>query len=312
LTDTSKEIEYFSRKIETERSPVHFGQLKLFAMELKFLTKYVAHIGKRTNGLVVYAGAASGYHINFLAKSFPNLHFHLYDPKPFCESLTVVESNDWDTAFTAQNWKIFEELFTEETALRYKDKPFAFISDIRSRKDDEIFVEADMTRQMEWIKVMQPDLSMVKFRLPWQDGFTHYLSGEIWLQAFAPLTTTETRLVIDKASLTEKDYDNRKYERQMSYHNCINRIYTYDHGVRGVPGMDNCFDCSLLVSIVTDYFNLYGFNTEKVKITKYINSAIDSFGLGKNISTSLDKSYSKRTKSTPASQTSPWARINKD
>eukprot|EP00450_Noctiluca_scintillans_P014418 CAMPEP_0194489566 /NCGR_PEP_ID=MMETSP0253-20130528/9064_1 /TAXON_ID=2966 /ORGANISM="Noctiluca scintillans" /LENGTH=48 /DNA_ID= /DNA_START= /DNA_END= /DNA_ORIENTATION= len=38
-------------------------------------------------------------------------------------------------------------------------------------------VEQDMTRQRAWVEELRPDLSMLKFRLPWGPGETRYLRG---------------------------------------------------------------------------------------------------------------------------------------
>lgn len=37
-------------------------------------------------------------------------------------------------------------------------------------------VQQDMTMQMRWVKLMRPVKSLLKFRLPWDDKITHYLS----------------------------------------------------------------------------------------------------------------------------------------
>lgn len=53
----------------------HWGQRKLFLSELYFLTKY-SKLGK----VVIYAGAAPGTHIEYLATLFPEHIFLLVDP----------------------------------------------------------------------------------------------------------------------------------------------------------------------------------------------------------------------------------------
>ena len=58
------------------------GQLKLLTSELLLLTYY-----RKDETDVIYAGAAPGYHIRVLLKRFPELHFHLYDPRSFDKKL---------------------------------------------------------------------------------------------------------------------------------------------------------------------------------------------------------------------------------
>lgn len=102
---------------------LHWGQRKLLLSEIEFLTRYL-DLTKTPQPLVVYAGAAPGIHIPFLASLFPEVTFHLWDPSPFrvTESAQIV---------THQN------LFTREViAENYSHPDVArntyFISDIRT------------------------------------------------------------------------------------------------------------------------------------------------------------------------------------
>ncbi len=39
----------------------------------------------------------------------------------------------------------------------------------------------------------------------------------------------------------------------MFYFNCVTRVARYQHNVRGVPGMDFCYDCRAEVEILQNY-----------------------------------------------------------
>jgi hypothetical protein len=58
----------------------HWGQRKLLLSEIEFLTDW-APLDR--DSIVVYAGAAPGTHIAFLAEMFPRLSFVLVDPSEF-------------------------------------------------------------------------------------------------------------------------------------------------------------------------------------------------------------------------------------
>lgn len=240
--DSAPKMEYHKR---TERSCAHRGQLKLCANELRFLRRFASD-----SCFVVYAGAGPGNHIPTLIAMFPRVTWALYDPAGFSPRLKP----------TSKVW-LFAKFFTETECERYAamKSPVLFICDIRTCKpatgdpkiDAEIpkYIAEDMERQQNWVRMMKPRASMLKFRLPWGAGVTEYLSGEIWLQPFAPLTSTETRLVVtDPTSV--RVYDNQDYERAMMFHNTISRCQQYRHKFRKiVKGFCGCFDCSLLVKI---------------------------------------------------------------
>ena len=96
----------YRRRLEEQKTTVHWGQRKLLIIELEFLLR--AKTMGISSPMVVYAGAAPGIHIPILLEIFPDFVFHLYDPAKF-----QIEPND----------KIFlyRELFTPEIAAKYRD-----------------------------------------------------------------------------------------------------------------------------------------------------------------------------------------------
>uniref|UniRef100_A0A7S4IMR7 Cap-specific mRNA (nucleoside-2'-O-)-methyltransferase n=1 Tax=Vannella robusta TaxID=1487602 RepID=A0A7S4IMR7_9EUKA len=252
LLEDAPQKEYYARKNEL-RTTNHWGQRKLLLSEIEFLTEY----GERSK-TVVYAGAAPGSKNEYLANLFPDHKFIFVDPNPFHEKLIAAAEQN-------PNIILINAFFTDETALKYKDDHVLFISDIRTADNkvmDEEKVEdtivADNRMQMSWHLKMEPEASMLKFRLPWGKGTTKYLSGyhgdaKIYLPVWGRQSTTETRLVaIGNATY---DYDNTKYEEQCFFFNTIMRCDYYEHDVdvNQVPGLCHCYDCAAEIHILKQW-----------------------------------------------------------
>ena len=277
LTDASETMEYYQRP-DKERSTLHFGQLKLWISEVKLLARFT----RACEGVaytVVYAGAAPGHHIPHLASLFPTCTFELYDPVDFCPSLKTR---------TPKNVKIYHRTyFTDQTVNKYQGiQNLVFISDIRTGTE-ESYVEIDMLNQQKWVKRLQPEVSMLKFRLPWTPGQTPYLGGIILLPAFAPTTSTEMRLICTRNDiLTPKLYDNTWYERVCAFHNTVGRARMYQRVMNiQVEGLDRCHDCSMLVSVVTEYLFRNGTQITPNNIKTMIDNLIASLELNRTIKT---------------------------
>lgn len=186
----------------------HWGQVKLLMSEIDFLTMYIRDI-KKCGGVVVYAGAAAGYHIPFLATMFPNILFILYDPSDFAIP-------------PSSNIIIRRELFTNEIAKLYFGMKIFFISDIRmkasSKEEFELLVRKNNQSNMNWIDQMDPWSSLIKFRFPFDlEEESEFFEGIIRTQTFAKSTSAETRFI--PTSKIRKKYDTKKYEEQLFFFN---------------------------------------------------------------------------------------------
>lgn len=257
-----RELPY--RRREKDFKPtIHIGQRKLLLNEILFLTNY-GHL----SDIVVYAGAAPGIHINYLASLFPNHTFHLWDPNPFDDSLCHKDHKDNKLKYN-KKIKIYNEYFTNDTAKIYKNDNVIFWSDIRTVGDNiENDVVENMKMQAKWHKKTNAVMSMLKFRLPYvvpsdlpegidssketdQNSYT-YLDGEIQLQVWAPQTSTETRLIV-KRGCGKKNYDPKEYESRMFRFNNITRIWqSFPHTV-STDLVDYCFDCRAEIYILAKY-----------------------------------------------------------
>lgn len=214
----------------SEKRNVHWGQRKLLLAEIEFLTLYWDNI-KYPKINIVYAGAAPGRHIPYLASLFEGTTWHLYDPRPFqIEPVKdkIILNNKLFLDEDAQYWR----------ELGKKGEKCLFISDIRSsdfestgEEELEKDVLNDMLMQMEWCKIIDPVKAHLKFRLPYpkpnMKTELNYLDGDVLVQCWAPKSSTETRLV-PKDNKTMKVWDSYDYEDKMYHHNnTIRNTYEY-------------------------------------------------------------------------------------
>lgn len=279
-----RELPYRRRENDFKPS-LHIGQRKLLLNEIHFLTNY-GHL----SNLVVYAGGAPGTHINYLSTLFPNHKFELWDPNPFDQDL-----------YKNEKIKIFNDYFTNETAIRYRRSNVIFWSDIRTVGENiEDDVPENMKMQAKWHRITNAVMSMLKFRLPYivsepcsteqgpdtEHGSANeytYLEGELYLQPWAPQTSTETRLVV-KRDCGDRVYDPKSYESRMFRFNNITRIWQYfPHTISDIVidkpttgdkkpkteysmkkhGVDHCFDCRAEIYILAKYISAFNkLNTE--------------------------------------------------
>lgn len=256
--DMKREVYY--RRTNEIKNVMHWGQRKLLLSEIEFLTLYFTNnntIGKDV--YVIYAGSAPGTHILYLSKLFPTVYFELYDPREFSDKLK-----------NSRMIKTHIQYFTDETAKmwdtdEHPDKVILFISDIRTGDTEtmnanevENRVKIDNQWQMDWYNIIKPKLSMFKFRLPYNsDEKTEYLSGDIYLQAYAPATSTETRLIVGQNAKL-KIYDNREFEEQLFYFNKKERAISYENILNKISrneknGISNNYDGASEVHILEKY-----------------------------------------------------------
>ena len=202
----------------------HWGQRKLLLSEIEFLSMFCEPDKEET---IVYAGSAPGTHIPYLSTLFPNVIWHLIDPRDHDKSLAKYSK--------VTTYKGF---FDDDLAKQFADKGVLFISDIRNMsiddpnldlKQTEEIIKGDMAMQKNWINIMKPRMSMFKFRLSFFPGKIDYFDGQIMMQAWAPQKSTELRLITDGSKM--KVYDNTEFEQRLFYFNAILRnCAKYDAG----------------------------------------------------------------------------------
>lgn len=243
------EIEYH-RNAQRPTTSAHIGQLKLFLSTMQFLLKY--SIRGRPNH-VVYPGSAPGNNIDLLTRLFPHVYWYLYDPRDVFYPELYQNKNVKKIVvdfFLESHIRELQEMIPETERL-------LLISDIRVCADvTEETVDRDMRLQEGWVKELKPDYSMLKFRLPRHLGKGYkYLSGELFLQMFAPGSSTETRLVVGK-QFDEIEYNVELYEGLMYFFNRRARLLCYSGDLR-VDLLDCCHDCVATYSLIEDYLEEY-------------------------------------------------------
>jgi hypothetical protein len=246
--DIDGNLEYTKEKFSTN---LHIGQRKLFLAELLFLVKCYKYYNDKDEKKLIYIGAAPGNHTYLLTILFPDITFHLYDKKKF---------NIQET----KNVKIFNQFFLEEDVKPIKN--CLFVSDIRTENPSEEIIEDDMELQKNIVKKMQPLASLLKFRVnftPDRPNVFKYLDGDLYVQIYAPINSSELRLMIikDIHNYEEKKYKIDEVESKCSYFNkIIRKEYYYDHEYSCIS---HHFDGISEVQVWIDFLNF-----KKIKHTK--------------------------------------------
>lgn len=289
LTADAKEMTY-SATNDKIRTRVHWGRRKLVMHEIEFLTL----IGESDlkGALIVYAGAAPGIHIPVLCEMFRGPSFLLIDPMDFKveESHRIQIIKDF-----------FDDKLARQIASKNKHRSIYFISDVRKQGKDsknrdvtEDEIKAEQQQQMQWHFLVNSKRSILKFRLPWDQGTTEYLDGDVYLPVYGPQATTESRLITRKGHPGQtRMYDNQKYERQLMFFNNVTRHSLFPHDVKG-EGIDHCYDCTAEIHILKEYLKAYpGRILESGKIPETVSL------LSKDISRKIDKNGRTLANSTP-------------
>ncbi len=228
---------------------IHWGQLKLLMSEIRFLTLYLER--EHLNPQVVYAGASPGQHIPILLSLFPQVKFHLYDPRGFGiqGSDQIFLYNQYFTDEDAKDWSEIEEVYfisDIRTADFVRNKRLGHEGDFKTEAD----VWTDNIRQMKWVQIMRPVQALLKFRLPyvqqWRQAVhensrflrtylseggvtaTHasYLDGLLFEQPWKAPTSTEVRFVPNRDESGEYytvNWDIAEYEEILTHHNQVTR-----------------------------------------------------------------------------------------
>ncbi len=285
LKDRIKYNDIHDRECRKLTKGLHLGQLKLLISEIMFLTKTASDGNK-----VVYVGAAGGYHIPKLLELFPNLTYDLWDPGRFYDEVKNADKS---------KVTIFNKFFTNDDAKKYTSmgSNILFISDIRNLDiadytkhakqktmdvndidmgQDNIVLD-DNIKQNAWVKIINPKYAFLKYRLPYQKGKTQSLTGKIYLQCYAPVST-EARLLTNNYE-TMIDMDNEEYDEKMAYFNCYIRVdnenLTKWAKVMEKNNIKNNWDNNYAFYVLHCYLDkIKGINDEN-KVVELFNDIID-------------------------------------
>ena len=272
---------------------IHWGQLKMFCVTLFFLIKVINSSDEKVD--IVYAGSARGDNILLLCKMFPNTNWYLIDPREHLSILnTKKEHKD-------QIQEIITDYFTDKTAEYYHNKfkdrknKLLFLSDIREGTDDDKIIQ-DQEQNARWHKIIKPDYSYFKFRCPYENvtvngkktNLYNYYKGGIYLQIYAPMSSTETRILF-KTKLESCQYNIDEYTGKMSYFNRILRPSYYKSIIPDTYYFDHCYDCVYYAQLINLYYRKFksinpfniSSNNKILKTMRYITNYISRKTLDK-------------------------------
>ena len=239
-----------SDPLSTFRYASHRDQTKLCASALEAVTRAL----RRFPALkyVLYAGAAPGEHLAFIAEAFPKLEIYVYGPAD-CRGAAARPN-------AARQIHVMPTLFTDELARQWRARAAAAVficGGGHTRDGSEAW--RGMQMQLGWWQIMNPAAALFEFRLPCADGAASgvypFLDGEILSQPFGPNTSAEGRLLV-WAGAKMRDYDALSCENFFFWLNSIVREWaSYDTGfdLALVGGLCRCFDCARLVQIFREY-----------------------------------------------------------
>lgn len=173
------------------------------------------------------------------------------------------------------------------------------------------------SQQYNWYRIMKPVATMFKFRLPFYNEPVEWIESEIakssiirasfaksleygldfrnmistrtfrypqgtlFVQAWAPKTSAETRLSIVGCGVSAPIItymDMAEYEEKMFHYNLCTRMFTIavNPNASKLDGFDNCCDCAIENAMWTDYIKLtngggVGINGVNKTVNDYVN-----------------------------------------
>jgi hypothetical protein len=275
LDDLDYKFEY-ENTFPKPKTVVHWGQLKLLLGCILFFINVIKQNESEVH--IIYAGSARGDNILLLCEMFPNIYWYLIDPRPHHPKLHTHK----------QIKEIRTEYFTDKVASEYYNKfknrkhKLLFISDIREDTSDEAVLR-DQEMDANWHKIIEPDFSYMKFRCGYEsDNIYNYFKGDIFLQLYAPSSSTETRILFKK-KLEPFNYNIEEYQGKLLYFNRIIRPSYHSKSI--IPNnsyFDHCYDCTYFSYIIKNYLsNFPNFNpfeiTNVFKIMKIITNKISKY-----------------------------------
>jgi hypothetical protein len=286
----------------------HDGQRKLLYSEIEFYT-LLSQKYSLDEILVVYAGSGEGLHMSIIFEMFPQLDFILIDPiKSLCDHPRMKNK---------ERVKMMIEYYTDETykkilEINTKKKKIVFMSDIRE-DTDESEIWKNMLEQQLWTIQLNAIGYLLKFRLPYlyedikindfrytspietnqheiklKDTEVMYLKGDIYLQIYPPLKSTETRLIYIRDPnefFSLQSYDISIYENQCFYFNQISRKERYEYKEskkikENIIGYDDSYESVCEYYLIDKYFeDFYEKNKKNVIFSNKMNIILQKEGI---------------------------------
>lgn len=171
--------------------------------------------------------------------------------------------------------------------------------------------------QYNWLKDLEPEACMFKFRLPFYtddiDNLNEYVNsigksdfeyspelnvmdsynnkkmlypkGKIFIQPWQGKSSTESRLVIKKSDIYNLvSYDAYEYDARFNYYNLIERVVRkHDNGIEFYKyGYCECNDCAIELTILKEYIFGKSYKDESHKNESNKKHIMEEFNFDKN------------------------------
>ena len=227
---------------------------QLLLSEIEFLTEY----SNESNCLVVYAGAASGIHLNYLSDLFPQVEFVLID-----SNAILTEQNDRIT--------IIEKNFNEKLAKKYakEERRILFICN-KGINDDLMLWQSNINSYASLLPIHFCSTSF------------QFYDGRILLNLWSPRNSFECRLIVEKdASIIT--YETHQFKKAISYFQNHLRLMYYEHDLNEIEteGLDHCYDCQAEIFILEKYVRKTQSIDDEILLKKKIAEL--SYDISRNI-----------------------------
>ena len=227
---------------------------QLLLSEIEFLTEY----SNESNCLVVYAGAASGIHLNYLSDLFPQVEFVLID-----SNAILTEQNDRIT--------IIEKDFNEKLAKKYakEERRILFICN-KGINDDLMLWQSNINSYASLLPIHFCSTSF------------QFYDGRILLNLWSPRNSFECRLIVEKdASIIT--YETHQFKKAISYFQNHLRLMYYEHDLNEIEteGLDHCYDCQAEIFILEKYVRKTQSIDDEILLKKKIAEL--SYDISRNI-----------------------------
>lgn len=212
------------------------GQLKLLLNEIRFLSEDLEiHNFKDDNFILLYIGSGKGYHIPVLINMYRKykIQWILYDPNGHCDELIKL-STEMPNKIVINN-SLFTDKDIDDFVIPNNYK-FIFISDIRSIDNNASEPSTanllfDYKIQNKIISNLNPDFSLVKYRMPFPDQWDKQVFykpvGKEYIQAFSKNNSSEFRIFLNSLNTFQRISNIKsliKYEELFSWYNNIYRF----------------------------------------------------------------------------------------
>jgi hypothetical protein len=251
INSEDRKLPYRNRLIE-KRKMVHWINRQSLLLDIEFLCNH----GNLSND-VIFIGKYNKC-LPFLADLFPNHKFWLYS--------TVEPEYKHDNII----WQNSQE---------YPNSAIA------------IFNSLDMEQQIDMYNTINPLAASLRFKLPYTDGETTYLSGKLYYPIWGSSTSTISKLEVTSSEM--QIYNNKDYESKMYRFNTCTRFQKMNT-IINMGNIPKNYDIVSELFILSNYLRYIG--KPELEIEAYLKGL--EINMTKYFKISLEDKYEEFKKKT--------------